>query len=448
MTQVGSKIGSDHGGGSQQNVVLVTVDSLRADHCGYWGYDRDTTPTLDRMAERGFVFERAIAPGPSTYESMPAVFTGRHMTTFRKGIGSVESGEVDAHDDRVRDIRMNMTGPTIPEWFAERGYTTGAFTTNPYTGRHTEFKRGFAQYEDFLVDDEGPLMQRIAEIPGIAELNNAIRMVRGSRASNPWRDYYEDVIRWARNTPEPYFLWVFVLDTHTPYLPESDHRFGTRDMEMYYHNWRLWMEKKWRKAEKTENLNREKLVDLYDATIRSVDEFLSRLLNDLSDGNPVILVHSDHGEAFGEHGIYGHQKHLYEENVHVPLVLYNAGIEGSEPSPVSLIEIPDILATSAENPSLPSISVGEPVLCKTRDARNFALYGERWKYICRTEYDQPAILDGELYWEDIGHSRIRDEVDQSGFKDSCDELIRRRLYHEAEVNALVSGIATGMTDSV
>ncbi|NHN46551.1 sulfatase [Halostella sp. JP-L12] len=427
----------------QRNVVLVTVDSLRADHCGYWGYDRETSPTLDRMAEEGFVFEQAFAPGPSTYESMPAIFTGRHMTSFSPNVESSD-GDEDAIDARTRNIRMNMNAPTIPEWFAEQGYATGAFTTNPYTGAHTGFARGFDHYEDFMGDGEGPLMRKAAHLPVLSEIKHVITLLRGDRASKQWTEYYDRIIEWVEDVDDPYFLWVFLLDTHTPYLADSEHRAETdvSHLEMYYHNWRLWMEKKWRADENHSSLDQETLVDLYDATIASVDDFLSSLLEDLGDTDPIVVVHSDHGEAFGEHGTYGHDAQLYEENLHVPLIVHGNGLTGRTTTPVSLTQLPELLqhlATGAEQ--LSTVNQPGTVLSKTFDAEQFCLRGPDWKYVCRTDPDEKTVQDDRLY--DLRHDPDeRDPIDKpESLAAACRQAIRRRLSHERELDVLADGVS-------
>jgi len=431
--------GPESGGRSDErrSVVLVTVDSLRADHCSYWGYDRETTPTLDGMAESGLVFERAVAPGPSTYESMPAVFTGRHMTTFPSGAGSGDGAE-DALDVRTRTVRMNMATRTIPEWFADRGYATGAFTTNPFTWRHTPFARGFDRYEDFMDGGEGFLMREAAHLPVLSELKHVIALLRGDRASKRWTEYADQVVEWANGTDRPYFLWLFLLDTHTPYLTDRQYRaqFDRGRGEMYYHNWRLWLEKKWREEHDLTERNREALVDLYDAAVRSVDSCLSSLRSGLPD-DPVFVVHSDHGEAFGEHGRFGHDAQLYEENLHVPLVVAGAEAEGTVSAPVSLVDLPGLVRSVAAD-GTPTLR-GPPVLAKTIDGEAMALRTRNWKYICTVGPDRDRIRTSTAYDlratpAERAPADLPSEL-EAAFRDG----IERRLRHETERTRIVAG---------
>lgn len=436
----------------RRNVVLITVDSLRADHCGFMGYDRETTPTLDRMARDGYTFEAAIAPGPSTYESMPAVFTGRHMTSFCAAARSVavdsdDPDREDALDARTRNIHLNMRARTIAEWFNRNGYSTAAFTTNPYTSGHTAFARGFDRYEDFMGPGEGPLMRKAAHLPVLSELKHVVTLLRGDRASKRWEEYYEQITEWVHETSEPYFLWIFLLDTHTPYLPARRYR-STADWdrsrtEMYYHNWRLWAEKKWRDGQNPSALNRDALVDLYDAGIRSVDEFLARLQTDLEATDPAIVVHSDHGEAFGEHGTFGHHQQLHEENLHVPLVVANT-LTGAEAAPVTLADLPAVLRWVARpERDEPDLRPG-PVLAKTFDHNRFAIRGPDWKYLCTVNPETSAIQRERVY--DLATDPAERTPQTNGEAPEtitavCRRSIQRRLRHEIELNTVVKGTA-------
>jgi arylsulfatase len=410
----------------RRNVVLVTVDSLRADHCGFMGYERDTTPTLDQMAEEGESFENAIAPGPSTYDSMPAIFTGRQMIPHTAG----DRFEGDMLDRRTKNIALNMHSETIAEWFDRQGYATAAFTTNPYTGKHTAFARGFDDYEDFMGDGEGALMQKAAHVPVLSELKHVVTLVQGDRASKQWTDYYEEIIQWTRTAEEPYFLWVFLLDTHTPYLAGDEFRTETNKLEMYYHNWKLWMAKKWRESS-GDSLDHDTLVSLYDDTIRAVDSFLGRLIGDLGDTDPAVVVHADHGEAFGEHNVYGHQDTLYEENVHVPLVVYNGTTKGAEDKPTSLTEIPALLRGVTNGQSHETVIDGPEVAVSTNwNAERFGVRGRERKYIATVEQAAGRIVEENVYdLMDDADERVDRSSEYDEFVTACRLLLRRHLNH-------------------
>jgi len=412
-----------------RNVVLVSIDSLRADHCGFMGYEKETTPTLDTMADEGLSFEAAVAPGPSTYESMPAIVTGDHMSSYPVG-----GDDEDIYDNRGSIIGMNTRRETIAEWFNSQGYTTGAFTTNPYTGSHTNFARGFDAYDDFMDGGEGTLMRKAADLPVVSELKHIVTLVRRDKAAKPWQEYYDDIIDWIEQVPEPYFLWIFLLDPHTPYLPPDEYRNSSR-AETCYRNWKLWMSKKWGVDLP---LDAESLKSLYDGAIRSSDQLLASLRRDLP-GDPVIAAHADHGEAFGEHGHFGHHSQLYEENIHVPFVVWNAGTTASVDHPVSLTSLPGVLRDAATGDM--SIPSPDHVLARTLGPNHVALRDGHWKYLAETDDETGRVENEELYNLETDPQEhegcLHEQSDRAG---AYRQLVRRRLSHEREQSTIYGTI--------
>lgn len=313
------------------NVILVTIDSLRADHCGHHGYPQSTTPTLDRLAEEGVNFEHAIAPGPRTPDSVPAFFTGTDLNGLNESF-NVESKTIRDHI---------LAHQTIPERFSAQGYTTAAFTPNPYTSRYFGYDQLFEHFKDFMDTDQSEfLFQRLLE--GGSTLDSAMRMlisaVQRENVFKPWEAYYESIVEWLNETDEPYFLWVFPMDCHIPYLSDSASRTQSW-LENYYANLRwYWNDKSERFSEATH----ERLVTAYDDAIRYVDKFLEQIRTDVNDAT--LVVTADHGEAFFDHGAYGHlPDHFYKENLHVPLVIHDGETEGTVEDVVSLRQLPDLL---------------------------------------------------------------------------------------------------------
>jgi arylsulfatase len=350
------------------NIVLVTIDSLRADHCGFMGYEKDTTPTMDRMAESGTVFENAIAPGPATPESMPAIFTGQYPVDRETDADS----ELTARRERIR--HHMEARDTLPEKLSRLGYETAAFTPNPFTSRHFGFDQGFDHFEDFMDEaNRGSLYQKVfqgfLEDSGLSSMARVfMNMWQREEVFKPWESYYDDAIEWTRGAEEPYFLWVFLMDAHNPYMSSDEYRSQSRLSE-FHANFEFW-----RQSHETpfSDSMHEKLVTAYDDSIRYSDAFLERLRRDLADDDPAIVVHGDHGEAFGEHGSYGHEPYLYPENVHVPLVL--DGVEDTEVSePFSLQNLPGLLGSIAENEPVAELASAFEV-CRTRDGESIAVH--------------------------------------------------------------------------
>jgi arylsulfatase len=339
-----------------RNVVLVTYDSLRTDHCGFMGYDRDTTPTLDRLARDGLVFENAVASGVPTIASMTSVLTGRH---------SLASPEVGRTDEQRKQVTSR---PKLADVLSREGYATGAMSPNPPASSYFGFDEGFDWFEDFLDKDEGLIertwnrvFERSIEGGGLSTyLRLARNVITKNEILRPWEDFYDHILAWRKRVEEPYFLWVLLLEPHHPWVPPSDEqRWSSRwdkyvafrqYFEMFNNGW----EPDFTPRE------RQRLVDLYDDSTRYGDRFLDRLGRDLADDDPVFLVHADHGEEFGAHGRYGHQPFLYEDLIHVPLVISNADRTGRVERPVGLRSLaPTIAELGGADHSFPAPSLFE-----------------------------------------------------------------------------------------
>ncbi|MFB6186155.1 MAG: sulfatase, partial [Halobacteriaceae archaeon] len=321
---------------TDENIILVTVDSLRADHCGFMGYEGGTTPTLDEMASEGIAFTNAIAPGPRTPESMPPTFTGCFLSE------DLPSEKAD-QQSVIREHMSKRT--TIAEQFSNAGYRTVGVTPNPFTSKYFGFDQGFDEFVDFIGEDDsiyGRLFD--AWIDGNTS-SNVLRLARNmilrEEVFKPWEVYYSKVKETVRGE-EPYFLWVFLMDVHEPYLARKGYR-----SQGWLDRWRgIWSLYLGDRETEFDQATRERLLTAYDDSIRYADVFLKRLLSDISD-NTIVAVHGDHGEAFGEHGYYSHEPYLYEESIHVPLVIHGAG-EGMVQRPTSLLDLPSILTSLSQ----------------------------------------------------------------------------------------------------
>lgn len=400
----------------QRNIVLVTVDSLRADRCGHLG-GNGSTPTLDRLADEGLSFTNAIAPGPSTLDAMPVIFTGEevHARDTEASVKAIH--EQFAHHMHSRD--------TLTERLDRRGYETGAFTANPWTSRFFGFDVGFDHFEDFMAEDRSAgLIERSLEERGAADdsaLLYAIQLVLNwSQETNmfqSWGSFYDDAIDWARDAEEPYFLWLFLVDVHMPYLPEAGHRRRSL-LSTYAAN--LWL---YLGAGRGESFFRTPLLDAYDDTVQYVDTLLGQLVEDLADDDPLVVVHADHGEEFGEHGVYGHGPNVYEEQVHSPLVVAG-GPTGTIDEPFSLADLPELLVRLADGDDVTDL--GEPVVrARNRDPK-VAARGRDWKYIATEDGEELYDLTADEFTE-IGTPELRELGRQLVEHWNEDETERRRI---------------------
>jgi len=332
------------------------------------GYEKDTTPNLNQLAEDGVVFENAIAPGPATPQSMPAIFTGSYPHEHVDSDGFDTRSGIKAHIDRSW---------TIPEQFSEIGYDTAGFSPNPFASRYYGFNAGFDEYQDFLNDDSlssdfrSRIVTRWIQNETIAGARFLINMLGLGNISMTWESYYETVRKWVENAEEPYFLWLFLLEPHWPYRPPRRHREHSL-WSMYRANWQR------APASDTIPADKDVLLDLYDSGIKHADELFARLGADLS-GDPAIVVHADHGEEFGEHGNYGHCQ-LYEETIQVPFIIGNISYSQLISTSVSLTALPDILRSLAVKGD-GWLNTTSPLVISRRGTDDIAVRSESWKYI-------------------------------------------------------------------
>lgn len=365
------------------NIVMVSIDSLRGDHCGYLGDDRELTPTMDALAADGVAFENAIAPGPQTFSSMPAIFTGqpRPPTLLTEYPQEHEWGRrmaaIDGH------LRQHAT---LPDQLRELGYDTAGVTPNPWTSTASGFDRGFDHFEDFSSEASGERTRKIeAFIPGIAASSRPVGLVlnllSGTDFFSQWESLYGVIERTREKLSEPYFLWVFILDTHFPFLTSRAHRTEQSLLGGYYSAFRS-SEPMRGNGGTMSDRTRESLKRSYRDTVRASDAFLGQLRSDLAADDPVFIVHSDHGESFGEHGNYGHHhRTVYEENVHVPYVVSNADVTADISAPTSLTTVYETTMTIARNGTFaPADAPDSYAITSSECGTKRAVRGPRFKY--------------------------------------------------------------------
>jgi uncharacterized sulfatase len=295
---------------SASNVVLITVDSLRADALG-----EAVAPTLDGLAEDGVVFENAVAHGNWTPFSFPSIHGSRPVFDEGPTIGAAST-------------------PTLAERLSDAGLATGGFNAaNGFLTDHWGYDRGFDEFEPF-VDSSGyskylaahPTVQAWVQL-GLSPFRRAATKLRGGSDDRPFADVsrltdVEDrATSFVERTDDRFFLWIHYMDTHTPYVPAprhlrevSDRRLGVaRMLGSHLRTGLGWDVDEGRLAT---------LRTLYDGTVRQVDESVSRIIETLSTegvaDETAIVVAGDHGEEFLEHGHLAHYPKLYGELAEVP----------------------------------------------------------------------------------------------------------------------------------
>jgi arylsulfatase A-like enzyme len=296
------------------NILVLVVDALRADHLSAYGYARPTSPNIDRLAREGVLFEHAFATSPWTLPSHASLLTGRFP--FEHGVGWREPRSLITRRD-----------PTLGEALLARGYRTAAFSANSFWfTRERGFDRGFVHFEDYFHSWTDALSRTL-----YGRLFERFVLRRIGFEDIPARKralgINDALLRWIdRDRTIPFFVFVNYMDTHDPYLPPQPYRsrFSRVKAPGGIINWRVGRS---HPALTPEQLQNE--IDAYDGAISYVDHAVGQLIEDLRRrdlmGNIVIVVTSDHGEAFGEHGVYLHANSLYLNEIRVPLVLWSPG---------------------------------------------------------------------------------------------------------------------------
>lgn len=276
----------------EPNLVLIVIDALRADRLGFHGYGKDLSPNLDELARRGTVFERVYAPAPWTWPSVASLFTGRTPPAH----GVVDSLSCFlAHDDA-----------TLAERLRAAGLATVACSTNPLITRWSNFDQGFDAFHETHFGDAFDAVKRVSS--------------------------------WVRERGgERFFLYLHLTEPHGPYEPRADLA-GAWIPPEAPDGWRRGILRELLPKRYTDpELDEAKLFSfrdhgsaLYDAEIATVDVAVGELLDLLRASGQlektIVVVTSDHGEEFLDHGMTGHSKQLYEESVHVPLLLAGPGL--------------------------------------------------------------------------------------------------------------------------
>jgi arylsulfatase len=357
-----------------RNIVLVSIDSLRADHCGLHGYERDTTPNLSALADESVVFENAIAPAAFTEQSMPAIFTGDFNMP----------GDRDTPREHIGKRQF------LPEMLSERGYATAGFTPNPFTSRNFGFSQGFDEFHNFFENDSrGEIAKTFLSRISQGDFIEAIRVGANMAGYNipgignqsiPFRAYEDIVKEWIEEASEPFFLWIFLLEVHSPYRPTPEYRAMSLHRMLYLNLVRSHLVDRDPTPEET-----EQLVDLYDGTIELTDDIITTLMDDLDEYDPVFVVHPDHGESFGEHDNFGHNEYLYEENIHVPFMVTNTPASGRVTDPISLRQVSDVVDSIARDGTFdPDAFTSEEVVSRVGHEK-VAIWEETAKYILNRE---------------------------------------------------------------
>jgi len=379
------------------DLVLLTVDSLRQDHLGCYGYHRDTSPNIDALAESGQLFENAFSNGNATRSSFPSIMT----STYPMMYGGYEV--------------ISREQALIAEVLQQDGYATGGFHSNPYLSADFGYDRGFNRYHDWR--DEPSLTAKVRQYIKNNLNNDSLFFKLLKTAFNKTeeqtgievgslytdaRETTDEALSWVRaNDDSERFLWVHYMDVHHPYNPPGEYQLKFRDEPISDREAKQLRRRMLESPEALTEDERQCLIDLYDAEIAFVDSEIARLIKEFDDSAKILFT-ADHGEEFGDHGRYSHHETFYDENIHIPLIIRTERTPTVHdnltcsldigPTIVDLagLEIPSSylgrsLATEAnlnpdEDRDWIMSSVDDRFMCRSN----------RWKYI--TQRDGPQLL--------------------------------------------------------
>ena len=294
---------------SAPNVLLIVMDTLRADHLSLQGYERVTDPNLTRLANEGVMFENAYATSSWTLTSHASLFTGRWPYEHKA--------------DGGRDL--DETYPTIAEALSERGYRTGAFNGNFETvTKHWGFARGFAHFEDYY---QTIPQLAVSSVYGRFMEYYVLHKVLNMEFSIDRRwapGVNESALQWIdQDTEKPFFAFINYYDIHAPYISPERARFSE------FENPGGLVNTDWTTADIYSPKTDEQIqgeIDAYDGGIYYNDQQIQILLDELDERgvleDTIVIITSDHGELFGEHGLWEHHNSLYKPVIHVPLIVW------------------------------------------------------------------------------------------------------------------------------
>ena len=340
-------------GHSRPNVIVVLIDTLRADRLGCYGYGRPTSPELDALAARGVVFENAYAQAPMTRGSVASLFT---------------SLDPDTHATNDVLERLPESADTLAEQFQRGGWRTACFSTNENVSPVFGFDQGF---DTFWLHR----LSRLGRFTAWGRLSHWVTETLGiGRQSadlddSDARHLTDAVLGWLPSEARaPQFLWVQYIDPHSPYAPPEDlintaspdpERMATHGR--FPHNCPPHPFGRWPEQEAGIV---EGISQLYDAEIRFCDREVSRLVRELDARGYLrdswLVITADHGEEFFDHEQLGHGHSMYDELLRVPLIVLGPGVApGRVAAPVQLIDLLPTLITVTRAEEL-AVAAAEP----------------------------------------------------------------------------------------
>ncbi len=333
------------------NVILITLDTVRADHLSLYGYGRRTTPNLDAFARECVVYREAVSAGDMTLSSHASIFTGLYPSRH------------NAHPVETREVGYPLGSalPSLPEILEQKGYRTMAVLANyAYLSPYFGLSRGFERYDvraavPFLAEAR-PFYLR-ARVRNFATRRAApADFERQTRTAEEINHEAFTLLEELRNGKAPFFVFLNYMDAHWPYLPPApyDRLYPGKAARFTGSNYSSMNEEVSSSHRDMTPGEHNHLISQYDGALNYLDDQLGKLIARLKElgllDNTLLIIASDHGESFGERRLFQHGVSVYEDQVHVPLLIrFPQGAKAQPPGtsvarPVSLVDLlPTIL---------------------------------------------------------------------------------------------------------
>lgn len=400
------------------NIVLVTIDCLRYDRCGFNGHYRSTTPTLNKIARESYVFDRAFATGNCTTESIPGILAGVHS------FNGVQYGDNPAWK------AIHPTQSTIASYLRSLGYQTIASITNPHLSTDRNFDIGFNCFNNLRFEGEKEKKEKTNEADNnhlMTRLINKLKAGDFPMVSRYMTTFFGRIYQYISDWPSvrgevvvdtllrninrldntPFFAWTHLMDLHKPIHPDAARTDIVSPDYALSEQFSI-------DAHASTNKFDQRYAVMYDNALYYVDTQIQNIVNYLKDENiwnqTILIVTGDHGEALYDRGIHGHPRHYpFDEVLHVPLIIKDTNGESTRFNhSVSLAWLGDLISEliTEPNPSFPGSihdeasilngnSINEFVLSDSLDANghSISIRNDEYRYITESTVGDADLSD-------------------------------------------------------
>lgn len=390
-----------------QNIILVTLDTTRADHLGCYGYSKPTSPNLDKLADESVLYTRAISPSSWTLPAHASLFTGKFTTSHGAKYDTEGpfclADAIDAPQawEKYRACGLSQQEITLADILKKQGYETLAVVGGPWMKKIFGLHKGFDYYDDFQIDT---LVGRLAH-----------------------QVTYTSAKLVERSEKNGFFLFMNYFDPHFPYQPPAE--FAKPFLP--------------ETQQQADNMTQTEIkLALYDGEIRRMDHYFGMFLdflrgNDLYD-NSMIIVTADHGELFGDfadHGKYGHGKYLYQGEIAIPLFIKYPKSEIAPGKSDIRIQLTDILPLICDRLSIDAPQgiqgqappdINHPIISETYYHKNENNDGA-WKAVFEGDY--------KFMWNQEGKHQLFNLENDPGENDNLiekEENIAKQMFLNME----------------